>query len=98
MQDIALWEETLKLMVQNLTKILKKLGSQDDELLKNNVQDLYNQAFIRLIFAFKINNLDLRWEIIKLIKENTELIIERKLLTSVDWSKDFITIVQEFLN
>lgn len=85
-------------MVQNLTKILKKLGQQDDQEFKENSQQIYNEAFSRLIIAFKINNLDLRWEIIKLIKENTELIIERGLQSSIEWCHDYLAIIAEFLN
>lgn len=49
------------------------------------------------MIAFKINNLDLRWEIIKSIKENAEIIIERNLVESIDWAKEFLICISEFI-
>ncbi|CAD8061414.1 unnamed protein product [Paramecium sonneborni] len=94
---IIAWEETLKIMIQNLTKFLKKIGQQDDQEFKQQAQQLYNEIFIRLIISFKINNLDLRWEIIRLIKENTEIMIEKNLVEQFDWAKEFIMCIQEFI-
>ncbi|CAD8043171.1 unnamed protein product [Paramecium primaurelia] len=91
---IIAWEETLKIMIQNLTKFLKKIGQQE---FKQQAQQLYNETFIRLIISFKINNLDIKWEIIRLIKENTEIMIEKNLVASFDWAKDFIICIQEFI-
>ncbi|CAD8132929.1 unnamed protein product [Paramecium octaurelia] len=91
------WEDTLKIMIQNLTKFLKKIGQQEDQEFKQHAQQLYNETFIRLIISFKINNLDLRWEIIRLIKENTEIMIEKNLVEQFDWAKEFILCIQEFI-
>ena len=70
---------------------MKKIGSQEDEEFRAQARELYDESFCRLIIAFKINNLDIKWEIIKLIRENTEIIIERDFADSFDWTKEFIS-------
>ncbi|CAD8139095.1 unnamed protein product [Paramecium octaurelia] len=94
---IAAWEETTRIMIQNLTKFLKKLGQLEDQEFKQQAQQLYNEIFIRLIIAFNINNQDLKWEIIRLIKESTEIMIEKNLVKSFDWAKEFIICIQELI-
>ncbi|KAM3137683.1 hypothetical protein pb186bvf_010297 [Paramecium bursaria] len=91
------WEDTLRLMIQNLSKVLKKISQQENDEFKQHAEDIYNEIFIRILTAFKLNHLDLKGDIVKLIKENLEIIVEKKQLNGLEWSKDLLQSTEEFL-
>lgn len=60
-------------------------------------QGIHNEVFVRLFIMLRFQSLDLKHEIARFIKENTQLIVEKLHDTSFEWSKEFLSSVNEFL-